>query len=84
MSIVPSQNLVKNIGFSSNATHTKDEKNPLSKMESKQLDFPLIHPKEIIVSEESMNYSRKTFLPSNNKSILNKSISLSMRMFKRI
>lgn len=75
MSIIPTENLAKNTGFSVNATHTKNENDPLARMESKSLNFPLIHPQEILVSEESMDYSRNIFLPPNDQSIFRKGVS---------
>ena len=44
LSIIPSVNLIANIGFSSEATHTSDPSDPFSNMESKNLSFPLSHP----------------------------------------
>jgi hypothetical protein len=46
LNIVPRQNLIENIGFGTDATHTKT-KNPLSAIPAKHLKFPLIHPPEI-------------------------------------
>jgi len=42
--IIPSTNLVTNIGFGPEATHTKDAGNSLSNMSRRSLDFPLVHP----------------------------------------
>lgn len=46
LSIVPSENLVSNIGFGSDATHTEN-KNAIIK-ESKTLEYPLKHPTVIL------------------------------------
>lgn len=43
-SIVPSVNLVTNIGFGEDATHTKEEKNPAGNLQTYELSFPLKHP----------------------------------------
>lgn len=49
ISIAPKYNLISNIGFGKNATHTKTE-SIFSKTESKELEFPLIHPKRIEIN----------------------------------
>lgn len=45
LSINPTVNLIENIGFGSEATHTKDAESNLSKMSVSSLHFPLTHPK---------------------------------------
>ena len=47
LSINPTVNLISNLGFNSNATHTKDLGSMLSKMQTSSISFPLIHPKII-------------------------------------
>lgn len=42
--IVPSKNLIKNIGFGAEATHTFDTESFLSKLDATDMDWPLIHP----------------------------------------
>jgi hypothetical protein len=44
LSITPSRNLVKNIGFDERATHTVDELNNYGSHEVAEIDFPLQHP----------------------------------------
>lgn len=43
LSIVPNKNLVQNIGFGGNATHTMGDERPAS-LEAHELQFPLVHP----------------------------------------
>ncbi len=45
--IAPSKNLVKNIGFSQDATHTTSENSVLSELETHPMNFPLIAPNSI-------------------------------------
>ena len=47
LSIFPRLNLIKNIGFGADATHTKRQ-NHLAELETFSVDDPLIHPKFII------------------------------------
>lgn len=46
--IVPSYNLIKNIGFNSQATHTTSLKDRRMNVSLKQIQFPLIHPRYIL------------------------------------
>jgi hypothetical protein len=41
--IFSSKNLITNIGFGSNASHTHDKESPLSQLELNSMDFPLKH-----------------------------------------
>lgn len=51
LSIVPKKNLIKNIGFGPNATHTFDEKAKEAKLKFFALQFPLKHPEEVSICE---------------------------------
>jgi len=44
LSVRPSQNLIKNIGFIDSATHTKDPNHYLSRLSTLEMRFPLTHP----------------------------------------
>ena len=55
LSIIPSKNLISNIGIGAETTHSTDSVDKLPKrirplffMKTHQLDFPLNHPKHII------------------------------------
>ena len=48
LAIVPSKNLVKNIGFGSTATHTKNHHDKYAKIEAHEIDFPLMHPNYVL------------------------------------
>jgi hypothetical protein len=50
--IVPNINLIKNIGFSENATHTKDITSKFSNMQSKSIS-EIIHPTSKIINKEA-------------------------------
>ena len=50
INIMPSKNLVKNIGYGAyGATHTKDDDYKISKMKLNELDFPLKDPKFLAI-----------------------------------
>ena len=59
LSIMPNKNLVSNIGFGSDATHTKS-KNFLSNLENFKLNFPLKHPSKIQMNVKADEF--KSFL----------------------
>ena len=56
--INPSVNLVSNIGFSNDSTHTTDTRSPLSNILAH--DFKkIIHPSKIILDSKAVNYTYK-------------------------
>ena len=48
LAIVPNTNLVKNLGFGDDATHTVNGTNEMTSMEAREIEFPLRHPTFII------------------------------------
>jgi hypothetical protein len=44
--IVPSSNLVSNVGFGPGGTHCMDDTSPLHNVPTGELDFPLVHPED--------------------------------------
>ena len=71
MSIIPNTNLIENIGFGSEATHTKDS-NELSNIKTNTLK-EILHPNKILVDEEADEY---TYFAKIKKSKLTKIIEL--------
>lgn len=57
LAILPSVNLVSNIGFDDDATHTRG-KSPIANMSAEEIDFPLHHPPHLEVDVEA---DRRTF-----------------------
>lgn len=47
LTAIPRRNLVKNIGFGPDATHTKGASTRLSVMRAEEIEFPLKHPTQI-------------------------------------
>lgn len=62
LAICPKFNLTSNIGFGKDATHTSQNKIPSSFVSTKELDFPLQHPKYIVPYQPF----EKAFYHSNN------------------
>lgn len=52
VAIRPRNNLIQNIGFGGDATHTHEEDHPFSKIVASSIPLPLIHPKEISLSSQ--------------------------------
>jgi hypothetical protein len=52
LSVIPSVNLISNIGFDHRATHTTSADNPKVNRTLEVLSFPLIHPKEVVDNRE--------------------------------
>lgn len=57
LTILPQVNLVSNIGFSKEATHTKNTKSPFSNMPSFSMEFPLSHPPFVIRDVQADNFA---------------------------
>jgi hypothetical protein len=65
LSIIPSTNLISNIGFSPDATHTKETSSSLANRATKSMEYPLQHPNMIMRNFEFDNLTESTiFIPS--------------------
>ncbi len=60
LAIIPKVNLVKNIGYGPNATHSTDPNSYFANVPTHELKFPLIHPKKI-----TRNYEADIFIQKN-------------------
>lgn len=60
--IAPIENLIKNIGFDKNATHTKNAKDINANMETSEMSFPLKHPDFVMHDAESDKRMLKFFV----------------------
>lgn len=54
---LPSTNLVSNIGFGLNATHTRTVESKLANINTEQLEWPLSHPQAVSNSEKADNWT---------------------------
>ena len=68
--VVPNENLTSNLGFDRRATHTKDIHSDRANRAVSDIDFPLIHPKQIIQDEEADRYLYKKYI-AGKMTILN-------------
>ena len=60
LSILPNLNLVSNIGFGEEATHTKDADPIFSNMAVEEMQFPLKHPPFIIRDSQADNFTERS------------------------
>ena len=58
LNITPNVNLISNIGFGENSTHTNDDTNALANIPSRPI-LPLTHPNQISINKEADMYSYK-------------------------
>ena len=62
LSILPSINLVSNIGFDDRGTHTQNDNSGLSNIPFDAMSFPLLHPKQVKRNYQAELYTtRKNF-----------------------
>lgn len=52
LAVVPSRNLITNIGNGIDATHTHNQNSPVANLPATPLEFPLIHPPYVIADKE--------------------------------
>ncbi|MCQ9203199.1 MAG: hypothetical protein JJ845_001750 [Prochlorococcus marinus CUG1436] len=86
LNILPNKNLVQNIGFGSNATHTKREDKSSTKLNYKNNEstgiLPLVEPSFVLRSNDADNYTFLTqFSPRIHIKLVNKLIYLSKKIF---
>lgn len=51
LSILPNTNLIKNIGFGADATHTLDLESKLANIETEDINLPLQHPSFMLINQ---------------------------------
>jgi len=81
MSIVPNVNLVANIGFGDQATHTKSN-SKVANLLTQEIAFPLHHPPFVILDKGADERTRKLFF--TEPSLLTRSKSKATKLWKAI
>ncbi len=64
LTVIPSTNLISNIGFGPDATHTFDSSNKHSNIASTEMGFPLVHPDFISASPVDLLVEKVLFSSS--------------------
>jgi hypothetical protein len=73
LSILPNQNLIKNIGFDSQGTHTNNDGNVFSKMKSTEISQSIKHPQIMIKDNEADTFAfNRYFYPKLLNIVINK------------
>ena len=76
ISLIPSINLVKNIGFDNSGTHTHDRENVMGNISNNEISFPLIHPTNKTIDKEYLEVLMTKIQQIPNSYIEKKSIIL--------
>jgi hypothetical protein len=82
LSIVPNKNLVSNIGFGENSTHTSSISSPQNNVPSYELTFPLRHPKKKLVNRKADEFSFQRIFMSRPNQIKRIAGAVKRRIFK--
>lgn len=77
VNILPNENLVSNIGFGEDGTHTKNTESDLANLDSVKLEFPLVHPSKILINKKADRYTQSYFIKPSL-------INLTIRKIKRV
>lgn len=80
LTVVSANNLVSNIGFRADSTHTNKGKNDLSNAIALELGFPLRHPPQVFASDKKDMYVSNTYY---NRSLLKRLISWVKRLLAK-
>lgn len=83
LTILPNVNLVSNIGFGENATHTILENDMLSKINTSIISLPLRHTRKIWLNKEADKYFFHNVLCPPQKKKRTKQIQHIVRLFKK-
>jgi hypothetical protein len=65
LSVAPAQNLVRNVGFDADATHTKSD-SAYSALAAEQLSLPLAHPPRLVASKDKDELEAKLRVGDTN------------------
>lgn len=84
VSIIPTVNLITNLGFGADATHTSDSNSKLSNMEKIEIDLDLIHPKIMMPNIIYDNYNAQFLFGINYFSFYQNEIKkILQKIFKK-
>lgn len=81
MSVMPNKNLISNIGFGAEATHTVHE-GKFSKMDIAKMSFPLKHPSKIAANEDADSYTAKQMFTASLMGRLINKITFKLGLIK--
>lgn len=80
LSILPNLNLISNIGFGPEATHTMDMDSQLSRIPRQEFSSPLLHPTFVLRSFDADRYTARRFY--TNRNLVERFFNRIKRIFK--
>jgi hypothetical protein len=85
LAIVPNQNLVSNIGFRLDATHTKNDIYGVAELPTSEINFPLQHSPEIVPNLGADHFTFQTFFAKEHEhpSLYRRMARQALRLFSR-
>lgn len=63
LAVVPNRNLVSNIGFGDQASHTRDSLPTMAGLPLRAMSFPLDHPPDVYLDRDADNFSFRQIYP---------------------
>jgi hypothetical protein len=84
LSIVPSVNLIRNIGFGQEATHTIDPTSKLAKYAAKPLTFPMKHPPYLIPLRSFDELDYQAFFKEASGEVIRRKLRSLRRRLRRL
>jgi len=63
LAVIPDRNLVSNIGFGTQASHTRDSLPSMARLPLQGITFPLNHPPEVSLDRDADNFSFRQIYP---------------------
>lgn len=82
LSILPNVNLVSNIGFGENASHTINESSIFSKVKTSSINTSLVHPRKIKQNRKADQYTSYKIIQLPRKTIKTQLLSIIERVMK--
>ncbi len=70
LTIIPNSNMISNIGFGSDATHTPDKDSIDANIKAIELDFPLVHASKEILHQADVRFHEIRFNGTHNEKVL--------------
>ena len=81
LTILPNVNLISNIGFGEDATHTTSTKNPFINLPTQSMDFPLRHPQFVIRDRINDAFTQSTMFDPSLKFRIGRKLKFLTNLF---
>ncbi|MCK4386474.1 MAG: glycosyltransferase family 2 protein [Candidatus Pacebacteria bacterium] len=84
LTCLPNINLVSNIGFDEQATHTTDKNSKNANIPTQKIIFPLSHPKLIKVNKKADNYTNKYYFNIRRRNVLTFTTDILKKILRKL